>query len=259
MTLRLDAVERKRLDSALSCCEYAVGAYSVGLERFTELLSEAVTAPEVALPTIAAKWKQLWEHHDATDRKHFEVFTPEVFRVIELGNPGHDTTIELEIKGYPHYWPTAHAAGHELLGILNNCTGWVDPCRSLLNQRELVTSKLAGFPEVNMGWWRSRLSLEHRNAVAWIEQRDATGQPDNGTDNEEKTPRFTDPPEDIRRAALFLRRNQKEPGGKLDLLTQHAGNVAEAQRLSNELKPSRYGAYLLAGTRFLRTTSGQRK
>lgn len=106
--------------------------------------------------------------------------------------------------------------------------------------------------------------LGRGRAVAFMEGRlderlagQATGQPDNKTDNSKKTGSFSVAPGDVQAAITFLRKNAKRTGSKKALLLEHTeGNEAEAARLAKETQPSRYGR-LLNGTRFERTTNGQ--
>lgn len=254
-----------QIDAARRLCFDAILVHKESLADFRSILAAASDTD-----SDPDKYGRLGEHWSFTNARLHEIWKElaitvrsEVLEVIELGNAGHDTSVSIRWagSGQPESLrrATFHDAAYLLPCMLINCTEFVDPATALQNHHRAIAQRLARANDVDVSDWKCRLSFEWRNAVAWIERRSATGQPDNGTDNEENNLRFTDPPEDVRRAALFLRRQSKEPGSKLDLLTQHAGNVEEAKRLANELKPSRYGTYLLAGTRFLRTTSGQRK
>jgi hypothetical protein len=66
--------------------------------------------------------------------------------------------------------------------MLINCTEFVDPATALQNYHRQISQRLARANNIDVSEWKCRLSFEWRNAVAWIERRDATGQPDSKTD-----------------------------------------------------------------------------
>lgn len=110
-----------------------------------------------------------------------------------------------------------------------------------------------GFERLGRG--RTVAFMEGRIEERMTDQR--TGQADNKTDSQEKPGRFLDAPSDVRIAVKFLRENEKKAGSKKALLLQHTmSDEQRAERLAKATQPKRYG-YLLRGTRFDRTTSGQ--
>lgn len=134
--------------------------------------------------------------------------------------------------------------------MLINCTGFDDPATALRNHHRQIAQRLARANEIDTSEWKSRLSFEWRNAVAWIERRDATGQPDSKTDSDQLSgEKFPENPE-VSRLAAFIRKKDAAGETKKSLALQFTdGNEKKAESLLRQLSPSRFG-HLLNGTRF---------
>jgi hypothetical protein len=178
---RRDQVTAEHIENARGKCHNAVAYYATGLQDFKALV--AAGAPDsgaVDYAQIADRWRRLYAHLRSCGEELTADASPGILAAIEAANAGHDTTVTLKWGGHDLFWPSAHEAASELPDMLGNATGFMDPEDKLRNNYARVVEKLAPAPEINCSWWQSRLSFEHRNAVAWIERRDATGNTDSG-------------------------------------------------------------------------------